>query len=94
MSDMISLPVNDIPEPDRRSLENLLGHPLSADQQVFIMVFSAGKIADHETRRVATERIRRTLEEVDRRRAAQGITEEEVDAAVDEAMEHVRPRSS
>jgi hypothetical protein len=32
MSDMISVPVNDIPEHDRRSLENLLGHPLSADQ--------------------------------------------------------------
>ena len=33
MSEMISLPVNAIPEPDRRSLENLLGHPLQANQQ-------------------------------------------------------------
>jgi hypothetical protein len=43
MSEMISLPVHDIPEPDRRSLENLLGHPLETDQQVFVMVFSAGE---------------------------------------------------
>ena len=91
---MISLPVNDIPEPDRRSLENLLGHPLSADQQVFVMVFSAGMVADDQTRRAAAERIRHTLDEVDRRRAAQGITDEEVDAAVDEAMDHVRSRPS
>jgi hypothetical protein len=32
------------------------------------------------------------LDEVDRRRAARGITEEEVDSALDEAIEHVRPR--
>jgi hypothetical protein len=91
MSDMISLPVNDIPEPDRRSLENLLGHPLTADQQVFVMVYSAGTIADEQTRRAAAERIRHTLNEVDRRRAAQGITDEEVDADVDESMEYIRP---
>jgi hypothetical protein len=91
MSEMISLPVNDIPEPDRRSLENLLGRSLEADQQVFVMVFSAGKMADDMTRRAAVESIRRTLDKVDRYRAAHGITDEEVDATVDEAMDHVRP---
>jgi len=94
MSEMISLPVNDIPEPDRRSLEKLLGQPLEADQQVCVMVFSAGKVADHATRRAAVENIRRTMDKVDRHRAACRVTDEEVDSAVDEAMEHIRPRPS
>jgi hypothetical protein len=93
MSDMVSFPVNDIPEPDRRSLENLLGRPLEADQQVFVMVCSAGEVADETTRRAAVERIRNTLTNVDRRRAANGVSDDEMDAAIDEAMEHVRPRS-
>lgn len=92
MSDMISLPVNDIPEPDRRSLENLLGHSLAADQQVILMVYSAGASADAETRRKAVENIRRTMEKVDQYQAAHGIGDDAVEEAVNEAMDHVRPR--
>jgi hypothetical protein len=92
MSEMISLPVNDIPEPDRRSLENLLGQPLQAGQQVCVMVFSAAKLADDATRRAAVGNIRRTLDCVDRHRATRVIPDEEVDAALDEAMDHIRPR--
>jgi hypothetical protein len=92
MSEMISLPVNAIPEPDRRSLENLLGHPLQANQQVFVMVCSAGQAADEGTRHAAAERIRCTLANIDRHRADNSIAEDQVDAAIDEAMEHVRPR--
>lgn len=91
---MISLPVNEIPEPDRRSLENLLGRSLAADQQVMVVVFAAGKVPNEVARRAAAESIRRTLAEADQRRAAHGITDEEADAAVDEAMQHVRPRAS
>ena len=92
MSEMISLPVNDIPEPDRRSLENLLGQPLEADQEVCVMVFSAAKMADRATQRAAVENIRRTFDKIDRYRETQGIADQEVDAAVDEAMDHIRPR--
>ena len=89
---MITLPVNDIPELDRRSLEDLLGQRLQADQQVCVMVFSAGKVADDATSRAAVETIRSTLDKVDGHRATRGIAEEEIDAAADEAMEHIRPR--
>jgi hypothetical protein len=92
MSEVISLPVSNIPEPDRRSLENLLGHSLAADQQVCVMVFSPSQVADDATRRAAVERIRRTLDEVDRHRVTEGISDIEVDAAVDGAMDQVRPR--
>lgn len=92
MSEVISLPVSNIPEPDRRSLENLLGHPLAGDQQVCVMVFSPSRVADEATRRAAVERIRRTLDQVDRHRVANGVSDSEVGSAVDEAMEQVRPR--
>ncbi len=92
MSEMISLPVNEIAEPERRSLENLLGHPLAAGQQVFVMVFSAGKVSDKATRQAAAENIRRTLDNVDRHQATYGITDDEINAAMDEAMHQVRPR--
>jgi hypothetical protein len=92
MSEMISLPVDEIPEPERRSLENLLGQPLEVDQQVCVMVFSAGKRVDDATRSAAVENIRRTLDKVDRHRAARRIADKEVDTAVEEAMEQVRPR--
>jgi len=94
MSGMISIPVGDIPDPDRRSLENLLGQTLQADQQVCVMVFSAGKVADAATRRAAIENIRRTLDKVDRHRAANGVTDREVDVAVNEAMNQMRPPPS
>lgn len=90
---MISLPVHAIAEPERRSLENLLGHPLETDQQVLVLVCSAGRDVDEATRRAAAERIRSTLAAVDQHRAASSIDDSEVDAAIDEAMGHVRPRS-
>lgn len=79
---MISLPVDDLPEPDRRSLENLLGHPLQSDQQVFVMVFSAGQVPDKAAREAAAERIRSTLADIDQYQKADGITGEEVDEAI------------
>lgn len=93
MSEMITRAVNDLPEPERRSLENLLGFPLDANQQVFVMVLAAGKSPDKETRRAAAESIRRTMAEVDQNRGKNGVSDEELDAAIDEAMHHVRPRS-
>jgi hypothetical protein len=92
MSEMVSLPVNAIADADRRSLENLLGHALAADQQVCVMVFSAATAADAEARRKAVENIRRTMEKVDQYQAARGMGGDEVEAAIDEAMDHVRPR--
>lgn len=89
---MISIPVGDISAPDRRCLENLLGRSLEADQQVFVMVSSAGKVADDATRRAAAESIRRTLDKIDRYRGDQGITDDEIDATVDEAISHLRSR--
>jgi hypothetical protein len=92
MSHSISLPVNEISDADRRSLEGLLGQTLAPNQQVFVMVSAAAQMPDDTTRQRAVESIRRTLEKIDRFRAASRISDEEFSAAVDEAMEVVRPR--
>lgn len=89
---MISLPVHAIAEPERRSLENLLGHPLKTDQQVLVLVYSAGHEVDEATRRAAAERMRSTLAVIDQYRAANSIDDSEVEAAINEAVGHVRPR--
>jgi len=91
MSEIVSIPVNDISAPDRKSLENILGHPLASDQQVCVMVFSAATVPDAETRRAAAERIRSTLTEIDRRRTSDKISQSASEAAIEEAMNHVRP---
>jgi hypothetical protein len=88
------MPVNDIPEPDRRSLENLLGHPLATDEQVCVIVYSAGKSIDAATRRSAANNIRQTLERVDQHRNAQAVSDDATEAAIDEAMERIRPRAN
>jgi hypothetical protein len=92
MSHSISLPVREISEPNRRSLESLLGQPLAPDQQVFVLVSAPSHTPDEATRRRAVDSIRQTLERIDRRRAANGDSDQVFDAAVEEAMEAVRPR--
>ncbi len=47
---------------------------------------------DAQIRREAIESIRRIQAKIDQHMAEQGITTEEFNAAVDEAMENVRPR--
>jgi hypothetical protein len=86
--------VHDIQADKRVWLESLLGQEIRENQQVFICVFTPGAVPDEQTRRAAAARIARTLDAADRQAAARGITAQEADAAVAEAMDHVRHRHS
>jgi hypothetical protein len=85
--------VKDIQDSGKRWLEELLGQRLREDQQVFIMVLSPGSEPDEEARR----RARAGLESVFRKTEAyaqeHGITDAEIDAAIQEAMADVRRRA-
>jgi hypothetical protein len=94
MNAIVTHAVNEIPAATRRTLEDLLGRHLEDNQKVRLVVISPPEEKDEETRRQAVENIRRRLAETDQSMAARGITTEEFNAAVDEAMEHVRPRPS
>jgi hypothetical protein len=56
------------------------------------MAYTPSALPEESVREAAMERLRRTFAKVDRYAAARGVTPEEAEAAVDEAMDHVRPR--
>ena len=76
----------------KRLLEGILGQELQENQQVFIMAFNPVKEPDE----IARKQARAGLEDVFRKTAAyaqdRGITEDEVDAAIREAMDQIRHR--
>ena len=76
---------------EKRWLEAVLGQHLQDHQQVFIMLFTPGVAPDEATRRQARDGIRKLQAKARAHADAQGISDEEIDAAVDEAMGHVRP---
>jgi hypothetical protein len=89
----ISRKVDDLSASDRTALEQLLGHELEHGQQVTVMAYHARE-NDESARAAARTRILATLDKAARNAAEQGITTEEMDAAVDEAMEVIRHRSA
>ena len=86
--------VKDLQDNGKRWLENVLGQHLKENQQVFIMVFTPGVEPDEATRRQALANVKQTMTQVEKNLTEQGVTEDEFNAAVDEAMEDVRPRKS
>lgn len=85
--------VKDLQASQKRCLESILGQELRDHQQVFIMAFSAGVEPDEATRRQALAGIKELQAKAEAYANAHGITEEEFDAAVEEAMQHVRRRA-
>ena len=90
---MLSRNVDEIPEASRRSLENLLGRELQEHQRVFIMVLDPAAAPNEAARRSAAVGLRDIIAQAGRHADANGMSEDEVDAAVTEAMEHVRRRA-
>jgi hypothetical protein len=84
--------VNDMPKAEKRSIESLVGRQLEDSQQVFIMAFTPGIIPSDKARSEAMSGLSKTWDRVDRHIQAHGVTEEEFDAAMDEAVESVRHR--
>ena len=74
------------------TVEEIVGKKLADDQKVYIMIGSLGlgTQPDEAMRKRAAEKVQRIMKKAAKNAEAQGITEEEIDAAVDEAQEHVR----
>lgn len=83
--------VSEIQAGEKQWLETLLGQQLSENQQVFIMVFTPNVVPDDGTRRAAAARMEQTFRQADAHASDHGVTADETDAAVQEAMDHVRP---
>jgi hypothetical protein len=84
--------VKDIQANGKRWLEDVFGRHLQDSEKVFIMVFTPGVTPSAVARQEALAGLEATWAQVDKHRREHGISDEEFDAAVDEAMEQVRPR--
>jgi hypothetical protein len=93
MEAMVTKSVGEIPDDARRGLEGLLGHELQPDQRVFVMVLSANPVPDEPTRRGAAQGIRSIIAQAQHHADALGVSDDEIDSAVEEAMAHVRRRA-
>ena len=75
----------------RRAAETLIGRVLQEDESISVRVFK-GDIAKQapagEARAEAFRRLRIRIDQT--AKPAQGVTEAEIDAAIDEAVDHVR----
>ena len=84
--------IEDLSTAQVESLEALLGQPLAAAGQVQIFLYPRPILPDPKIRQEVLGRIEQFLDRAAESVRAQGVTDEEIDAAVDEALDHVRNR--
>lgn len=82
--------VNEMAGDDRRSLERLLGQALHEGQEVYILAFTPGVVPDEAARRHALGEMRQTFAKSEQHALQRGLTDEEIDEAVDEASDRIR----
>jgi hypothetical protein len=70
----------------KRLLEDLLGHRLQDNQQVFIMVLSPGTEPNEAARREARLGVEATFRKTEAYAAEHGVSGDAIDAAIEEAM--------
>jgi hypothetical protein len=94
MENILSRNVGEISEPNRRSLEDLLGRQLQQNQRIFIMVFDPSAAPTDEQRATSAAGLREIITEAEKHADEVGATDQEIDAAVEDAMADVRRRPS
>ncbi len=82
--------VRDLGEDARRALEALLGRRLGEEEQISVTVLPPRPAPSGEERRIAAERLSKTLEAMSER--AREIPAEELEELIDAAMDDVRRR--
>jgi hypothetical protein len=82
--------VKDIDADKRQALEHVIGQQLDANQQVMIRVIDVDKQPSPKARNDALAMAAEIARRGRASAAAQGVTANEVDAAIDEAIQHVR----
>lgn len=89
--DTIARNVSQLASADRAALEHVIGRPLQPDQQILIAVLRSGERLDL-SREAARARLLKLLQRTSQHAAATGVTSDNADAIVAEAMAAVRPR--
>jgi len=92
MESMTDRNVSEMPAAERKAIEGLLGRELDPAQQVFIMAYTPNAVPSKAVREAARASLQGTFAKIDEHAKAEGITPEEADAALDEAVGQVQPR--
>ena len=79
-----------LPATDRGALERMLGQPLGEHEQVFIVSYTPNLRPDDAVRQRARAALDESFAAIDAHGLANGVTCEEVDAAIVEAVRDVR----
>jgi hypothetical protein len=90
METKLSSSVADLSEDQRKLLESLIGQPLGADEVVYWVVMRPGRTPTTADKARALAGMQELFAKADRHFQEQGTTADEFDAAVDEAVRHVR----
>lgn len=79
---------SELPEAVKSAVEQLLGRSIAPDEEISVAAVPPQRISPSEGRAV----VARNLESFLNRRAdkVDGVSEEQIDAAIDEAVHHVR----
>jgi len=86
----ISRDVKSLESDERRLYESVVGHALGENQRVIIRVVDLEAEPDQATRRAALNRAVEIASQGREAARAQGLTEEEANAAIEEAVRDVR----
>jgi hypothetical protein len=92
--DAIIRNVKDIEADHRRWLESALGRQLTENQQVIIHVVDLGNEPDAATRAQALEQAADIARRGRTNAQRDGVTEAEIDSAIEDAIVHVRRRTT
>jgi hypothetical protein len=86
--------VKEIDAEQRRTLEQVIGHELRDNQQIVIRIVTPGAVPGGEQRAQAIADLRTLSEQASQHCKSVGVTQREIDEAIDEAMSHVRRRET
>ncbi len=78
----------DLPPPVKAAIESLLGRPLRDDEQVSVRAFPRHEAPRGEARAEAARRLEEHLDKMAAK--VKAVPEEEMEAAINEATDHVR----
>ena len=82
--------VTELAAPERQLYETVLGEHLEESQRVLVMVLKPGIEADESIRHKAMKRFHELCKEGSENRERLGVSVDQTDATVDEAIAHVR----
>jgi hypothetical protein len=79
---------SELPQPVKSAVEQLLGRPIDADEEVSIVALPLQQVPPSENRAAVAQKLDAFLNR--RAEKIRDVSDQEIDTAVDQAVDHVR----